>query len=121
MQYKTQIVSRKNDMTLVEWREDDYPFRAWVTPDMIVSESGKEIIVEEPGAGIPYGMEWRHLVTLSATPTAVERELRRVGIWTVSDLRAKPNEARSALQAVYGYDMAALFNAVKVFEKSMEV
>lgn len=113
-----QIILRKNDLHLVEWKEQDKPQRAWVTPDMIVSEDppSRSMVVKNPGAGIPYGMDWTPLISISATPEDFDRELKRVGIWTVQDLYDKPNEARSALQSVYGMDMAALLMAVKAYE-----
>ena len=113
-----QIILRKNDLLLVEWQEMGMPYRAWVTPDMVVEDrpKGKTTTVKNPGAGIPYGMDWSPLIQVNATPRDFDRELKRVGIWTVQDLRDKPNEARSALQSVYGMDMAALLMAVKAYE-----
>ena len=115
-----QIILHKNDLLLVEWLDRDMPHRAWVTPDMVVSKdrNKKTAVVKNPKAGIPYGMDWSPLITLNATPRDVDRELKRVGIWTVDDLRAKPNEARSALQAVYGMEMSTLLMAVKAYESS---
>jgi hypothetical protein len=113
-----QIILRKNDLHLVEWKEQEMPHRAWVTPDMIAekSENGKTATVKNPIAGIPYGMDWSPLISINATPRDFDRELKRVGIWTVQDLHDRPNEARSALQSVYGMDMAALLMAVKAYE-----
>lgn len=113
-----QIILRKNDLHLVEWKDQDKPHRAWVTPDMVVSkaDNGRELVVKNPSAGVPYGMDWTPLIQISATPEDFDRELKRVGIWTVQDLYDKPNEARSALQSVYGMDMAALLMAVKALE-----
>ena len=116
MDKTVQIILRKNDLHLVEWRERQMPHRAWVTPDMIVSKSDKQAVVRNPRAGIPFGMDWTPLISISATPEDFDRELKRVGIWTIEDLRARPNEVISALQAVYGMDLAALFRAVKEYE-----
>jgi len=113
-----QIILHKNDLHLIEWQEMGKPHRAWVTPDMIESKSGKTAVVKNPGAGIPYGMDWTPLITLSATPEDFDRELKRVGVWTIQDLRDKPNEALSALRSVYGIDMAVLLQAVKALESS---
>lgn len=110
---RVQILLRKNDLALVQWTEGNTPSRAWVTPDMIVSEDGKEAIVTEPKAGIPYGVEWSRLVTFHATPQEFERQLKMQGIWTVADLREHPDGVRSALQATYGIDATALGRAVR--------
>ena len=115
-----QIILRKNDLLLVEWKEQEMPHRAWVTPDMVVENrpTGKTTTVKNPMAGVPYGMDWTPLIQTNATPQDFDRELKRVGIWTVQDLYDRPNEARSALQSVYGMDMAALLMAVKAYESS---
>ncbi len=114
----TQIILRKNDLLLVEWLDGEMPMRAWVTPDMILSHSGKEAIVENPRAGIPYGMEWRQLVLLHATPIGLEAELKKQGIWTISDLRTKTPQAVSAIQSVYGVEIATLLNMAKAYEST---
>lgn len=116
----TQVVLRKNNLNLVEWQENGYPKRAWVTPDMVVGQSGSTAMVEQPGQGIPYGVDFSRVEMLSVTPHDVDRELKRRGIWTIADLRARPNDAVGALQAVYGFDLARLLQWAKDFEKSME-
>lgn len=118
MDKTVRIILHKNDLHLVEWEDGGTYHRAWVTPDMMKSrdKQAKTATVSNPKAGVPYGMDWTRIVTLSATPRDVDRELKNAGIWTVADLRENPNGARAALQAVYGLDMAALMMAVKVFE-----
>jgi len=108
-----QIILRKNDLTLVQWQENGSPSRAWVTPDMIISEDGTEAIVSEPKAGIPYGVEWSRIVEFRATAQEFEKQLRAQGIWTVADLRERPDGARAALQATYGIDLAVLMNMAR--------
>ena len=110
---RVQIILRKNDLYLVQWVEKGTPRRAWISPDMVVSETGQEAIVSNPGAGIPYGVEWQHLFELRATPADLEKNLRLQGIWTVADLREHPDGVRSALQATYGLDVTALMKTVR--------
>jgi hypothetical protein len=119
MDKTVRIVLHKNDLHLAEWEERGTFHRAWVTPDMMKSHDKikKIAVVTNPNAGIPYGMDWTKLVTLSATPRDVDRELKNAGIWTVTDLRTNPNGARAALQAVYGFDMAALLTAVGEYKE----
>lgn len=61
--------------------------------------------------GIPYGIPWEQVLTLSATPQKLADKLRANGIWTREDLEANPTAAFGALQAVYGIDLAALYQA----------
>ena len=107
------IILRKNDLALVQWYVGNTPSRAWITPDMIVSENGDEAIVDSPEAGIPYGMEWSKMIELNATSKDLEANLRKQGIWTVADLREHPEGVRSALQATYGIDAATLHRVVR--------
>lgn len=108
------IILQKNDLYLVQWFENGSPSRAWVTPDMVISfEDKKKAIVDSPRSGIPYGVEWSRMVEMHATPKDLERNLRLQGIWTVADLRERPDDARAALQATYGIDAAGLQRLAK--------
>lgn len=112
---EVRIISRRDDLSLVQWSQGGIPQRAWVTPDMIVSvdEKNGKAMVESPKAGIPYGVEWSRIVELNVSPEEMEKNLKAQGIWTVADLRNNPDGARAALQATYGIDLGALFRATK--------
>ena len=115
---EVKIVLRKNNIYLVEWTESGNPNRAWVTPDMVVSETSETAIVNNPSAGIPYGANFAEMITLFATPEDVDREFKRRGIWTIADLRAKPQDALAAIQSVYRVDLARVLQAAKMYEES---
>ena len=116
-----QVVRRKNDLSLVEW-EDDVGFkRAWITPSMIVEqvENPKATIVRNPDEGVPYGERWADLLpNPQVTPEAIDRKLKRRGIWTIDDLQAKPNLARTCLQRAYGLDLGVLLTSASRKQKS---
>lgn len=116
---EVRVVRRKNGLLLVEWQEGDLPKRAWVTPDMVLDDQESVAVVDNPSAGIPYGVEFWRLVEMAATPQDLDRELKRRGIWTAEDLRAHPNVVLSALQDVYGVDLAALYQAVSRLENDL--
>lgn len=116
----TKIIQRKNNITLVEWIDGQTPRRAWITPDMIVSESGTEATIDHPEAGIPYGVDFSRMVVLSTTPEDIDREFKRRGIWTIADLRAKSNEAVGAIQAAYRIDLGRVLQAAKLYEDELE-
>lgn len=118
---KTQIIRRKNGMVLVQWNEEETFRQAWVTPQMIASDDGQNAWVHNPGAGIPRGVDWHRIFTFVATSKDVDRELKRVGIWTVEDLEANPNAALGAIKSALGLDLAALRNAAKKYEQQLEV
>lgn len=110
---KCKIVSRKNNLYLVEFMGDYSLERRFIVSDMIIEDNGQFAIVDNPNAGIPYGMEWEELVSLGATPELIATELRRHGIWTYEDLINDPNGALGAIQAAYRFDLARLLRAAK--------
>lgn len=112
---KVTPIRNKGGKTLVEWTYAQRLHRSWIPSDA-VQQDGEEYRVERPSAGIPYGHNFAKLLTISATPDAIDAELKRRGIWTIEDLRARPNSALGALQSVYGVDMAALFQAADMYE-----
>ena len=116
-----QIVRMKNGMTLVEWKdENNHPRRSWITPDMIIEETGpKMAIVDRPEAGVPYGMDFARVVNPSVTPEEIDRCLKRVGIWTIDDLRNNPQAVMGALKQAYGLDFAQLMLAAKEYEQDL--
>ena len=118
---KVLIIRRKNGLTLVEWREGGTLKRAWVTPQMIESESDHYCWVHNPGVGIPFGVDWERLISFTASPIDLDRELKRTGIWTAEDLRLNPNAALGAIKSALGLDLAALQNAAREYEKQLEV
>ena len=61
------------------------------------------------------------MIKPSVSALDIERELKRRGIWTIEELRTRPNEVIGALKDAYGLDLAALLQAAKVYEKDMEV
>jgi hypothetical protein len=44
-------------------------------------------------------------------PSDFARELHKLGLWTRDDVMTRPNEVISAIQAVYGIDLAAILVA----------
>ncbi len=76
-----------------------------------------EVADEVLALGIPQGAPWEEIVSLNATPAALAAALRRRGIWDVADLRRNTDGARSALQEVYGLDLAALLRAAAAYEQ----
>lgn len=112
---KVTVVRSKGGKSLVEWTYAQRLHRSWVPMGDVVKD-GDGYRVEKPSAGVPYGHNFAKLLTPSATPDAIDAELKRRGIWTIEDLRASPNSALGALQSVYGVDLAALFQAADQYE-----
>ncbi len=106
------LVRHSGAAALVEYADGEGRLRRVTIPageivDGVVSEA-------ELDRGIEYGLPWEELLALRVTPERVADELRRRGIWTAQDLRARPNEAAAALMAAYGVDVAALLKAAEM-------
>ena len=115
---KIQIIRRKNGLCLIQWIDSNDMFhRGWI-PDIEISfGSGNEGKVQDPNMSVPFGIPWRELISLNATPQDLENELYRRGIWTIEDLRQNPQGALSSIQSVYGMDLSALLNEARLYEK----
>jgi hypothetical protein len=115
------IIQRKNGLFLVEWDEPNTLKRAWIDQELLVVDNGMVGEAYAPQAGIPYGADWSVMISPSVQPNDIDRELKRRGIWTIEELRLRPQEATNAIRDAYGVDLAALLQAAKVYEKDMEV
>lgn len=71
-----------------------------------------EVALESVEEGIPYGIDWASVIHPNPVRAVdFERELHKLGLWTRDDVMARPNEVISAIQAVYGIDLAAILVA----------
>lgn len=111
-----QTFASKNGLTLVEWQDESgSPQRNWVkNKSLEVTPEGT--LAVDPGAGVPYGFDFARMIKLKATPQMVADELRRVGIWTLEDLRSRTAEVTNAFRAAYGVDTAQLLQAAEAWE-----
>lgn len=118
---EVRVVQQERDLYLVAWSERGKSKRAWVTPDMVVTQTDNAATVYDPGAGVPYGVEWHRLIELGdVTPRKLEEELHRRGIWTIADLRNKPQEVVGAIQSTYAFGRAQLLQAAERYEEKLK-
>ena len=113
---RVKLIRRQGHAQLVEWHEpgdDGTPryFRS-VLPWSALTVKGQEAEHDDPHRGIPYGEPWEEYLMEAGVPEAtaavIANELRRMGIWTVAELQADPETARSAFQKGYGMDVQRL-------------
>ena len=102
------VVQKKGMAALVEWLDANGTHRATIPVKAI---RDNKVAKDELDYGIPYGEPWEDLIVLAATPAVIAEQLRKVGIWTYEDLLSRPNQALGAIQAAYGFDLAALLKA----------
>lgn len=109
-------LSRRNGLVMVEWSDNGRLFRHWIKEDSVRQTPGGSVATD-PSHGVPYGFDWSVVVKLQVTPEMIDTELKRIGIWTAEDLRSRAAEARSAILAAYGFDVASLLEAVRKWEQ----
>lgn len=117
---ETRVVQQEGNLLLVEWHSGHKLRRAWVTADMVEAKTDNAATVREPGEGVPYGVEWHRLVELQTTPIAVENELHARGIWTLADLRSRPQEVVAAIAAAYSFSRSHLLQAAERYEEKLK-
>jgi len=107
---QVRVIQKKGMAALVEWLDADGTHRATIPAKAI---KGNLVAKDELDYGIPYGEPWEEMLELNATPEAIAESLRKCGIWTYEDLLSRPQQALGAIQAAYGFDLAALYRAAK--------
>lgn len=117
---RVRVLRRKNGLALIEWPVGDDFRRSWIPISTFQDDLGSTATVEHPEYGLPFedGIPWEEIIVMAASPNIIARELRRQGIWTIEDLRARPDDARAAIQSAYRMDLQALRLAA---EEYMEV
>lgn len=93
-----QKIARKGRSILVEWADDEGQHRSYVPYDSVFDIQGQSVC-ELADLGIPYGVPWELLAhQLPAIDgTELQKELRRLGIWTYDDLRKNPAVGLNAI------------------------
>ena len=101
---KVKIVSHQAHSVLVEYFDNGMPKRC-VLPAQVMT--GEYVSQKELDRGVEFGAPWDE-IGLDATPEKLCANLRNAGVWTVDDLRRKPEVVIGVLQATYGVDYQTL-------------
>lgn len=120
-QKKVTVISHNNNLTLVEWSTGSGRIhRNWLkTKDIDIASDGTATTAD-PGSGVPYGFDFARIVRLETTPQVLDTELKKAGIWTAEDIRARPAAALGAITAAYGLTLGSLLEAVSAHEKDLK-
>lgn len=117
---KVKFLGTKGRTALVEWYDNGETFRAFVPEEYVkmTGESGYE--VDNPHQGMGYGVNWVEVGKVIFTgidPTLISeslsKELKRVGIWTVEDAKAKPQLVTTAIQTAIGLTSRSIIAKAK--------
>ena len=110
---QVKVLGRKGKSVLVEWLDERQGVqRSYVPLDSVYDRSDKSFC-DLAEVGIPFGESWA-LLAQALPPLdgeALQRELRRVNIWTAEDLKANPAAGSSAIQQVIGLSVQQLVRA----------
>lgn len=63
--------------------------------------------------GQPVGVAWESLVFPVVTPAALAYQLRRHGLHTARDVRARPGQVLAAVRAAYGPTVAVIMQFIR--------
>ena len=104
------VIKERGQSALVEYIENRKTKRVTVaTNDVVDNQVSKEAIE----LGVPYGVEWSNLVTLQANSGELEKNLRKVGIWTAEDALKDANKVLNALMKTYQIDLGMIMRIAK--------
>lgn len=111
-------ITRKKGLILVEWRNDEGGiFRNWITPDIIETQEGLDLQVTNPNMGIPFGENFSKYLPYSEDVVQdIDRELKKLGVWTWEDVLSRRDLVKQAYQNVLAIRVADLL-AVAVKEQ----
>lgn len=109
MNTRVNIILKKNQVALVEYRTDK--LKRVSVPVSVIQNGMVDLDILE--MGIPYGENWTNLITLSATSLDLENELHEMGIWTAQQVIENPNRVLNALMAVYQIELSTILRIAK--------
>lgn len=84
---KVKIINQDRLATVVQWYENGEN-KAGIIPTMVLAMSPEnDVDPAELAAAIPYGEPWEEIINAKFDVNHFAHELRRLGIWTIDDLR----------------------------------
>lgn len=113
---KVKVLQTQGQSALVEWYDKDAELlrRAYVPNNEL---SNGTCSLEVLDSGIPYGLPWAKFLEIQMTPESLERELRRIGLWTLDDFASKGPQVFGAINRSTGVNLSKLKQAaVKYLE-----
>lgn len=118
---QAKVITRQQGLILVEWVDGVHPSRAWVTPDMVIEDAGRQLTIRHPEGGIPYGVDWSVLISGYISTDEIETRLKQSGLWTVEDLQAQPNVALGVIRAVASDVLQELLTNGRALQKEARI
>lgn len=112
--YEYKIISRIGEAGLVELLRNDTVER-FILP-MEVLNNTTALTDAEIDSGVQYGLQFGDFLKPSSDIVArLTVALHNAGIWTIQDLRTKPNDVIRALRLVYGIDVGRIIQDAETY------
>lgn len=105
------ILERQNKAALIEW-EDTLGLHRAILPADEITASG-DVTIEMLEWGIPFGVPWETLASVTVTPHILARLLRAKGIWTEEDLQRNLPQVRAVFNEAWAIDLKNLIDSVR--------
>lgn len=106
------VILRKNEAALIQYKEEDRYWRSWV-PLSIIEETGDRFYVSNPQQGIPFGEDFAaFLISIGMTEALaieIDSQLKGRGVWTWTDLYARPDLVVGAYSSALRVSAEPLF------------
>lgn len=115
------VIFRRKAAILVEYMEGDIPIRVSLPVEKVhIGEDGKRAQVSDAvlKTGIPYGVPWGMHVDkahVEFTSEAIENELHKAGIWTISDYQRSPGAVQGAILSLTANVVRSILQVVKEY------
>jgi hypothetical protein len=113
--YPFRLVTMRGDAGLVEVVREGEILRC-ILPIELLANKDEGLSDTQLDMGIRYGVPFAEF--LQPTPTKsfaslIEKSLHNAGVWTLEDLRTKPNQVIRVLQSVYGLELSSIIAATE--------
>jgi hypothetical protein len=105
------IINTVGETALVEWMVGADFVRGYLPKGVI--QANATISESDAEAATSYGVTWENYIRNSVSVKDIAREMRRHGLWTADDLRARPQEYMRIIQTLFALDVVAVFEGVK--------
>jgi hypothetical protein len=113
--YPFTLITRRGEVGLIETVREGETIRCMLPIELLVGEN-IELSESQINAGIPYGLPFGEFLHLSKfTGPLIEKSMHNNGIWTLEDLRTKPQQVIRVLQSVYGIELASLIQQTEEY------
>lgn len=116
---KVSVLRTEGMSALVEWYDDeaDELKRAYVPRNEVSNGACSDTVLKN---GIPYGLPWAKFLEVTMTPQDLQRELRRIGLWTLDDFATKGPQVFGAIHRASGINLPFLKKAALNYLKNKE-